>query len=106
MTLPIVNDQSFKNWLRKQPPDKKYAYADNRNCCICQYFKSYGFTEVSVSSTLYFPEGTNHGAKALPEGWDYIARGYDDETDPRDILDGRFLRTMGDAFRRAEEVFA
>lgn len=94
MSLPIINNQNFINWLRKQDPNKKYAYCDSYNCVICQYLKSYGFTEAKVTPDTYSLDGTWKRTHALPENWDWVA-------------DGNLgLRTFGDALRRAEEVLA
>lgn len=97
MTLPMLNNQSLKNFLRKQPPDKKYSYFDNRNCCICKYFQSYGFTDVQVDGEFYRLEA-GYKRYPLPEGWDQVAQG-----------EHRFLhpweqQTFGNAYRRAMEL--
>jgi len=89
MTLPMVNNQSFINWLRKQPPEKKYAYSDNRNCVICKFFQSYGFYDVYVDGDTYRLDGTWASAKRLPEGWNHVA-----------LLDEK---TFGAAYERALE---
>lgn len=104
MTLPMLNTQSLVNWLRKQDPNRKYSYNDPKNCCLCQYFKAYGFHEASVTPEAYYPNtGEAFYNKPLPDGWDYIARGYRDGDEDQT---GAHYRTFGDALRRAESVLA
>lgn len=96
MTLPMVNNQSFKNWLRKQEPAKVYSYFDNKNCLICKYFHSYGYSNVSVNDEFYMIDGTAKTTKKIPEGWNAVAMAGND---------GDFsLRTYGDAYNRAMEL--
>lgn len=104
MSLPMLSTQSLINWLRKQPQDRKYAYSDPKNCCLCHYFRAYGLHNVSVTPYEYYPntEAEPFYNKPLPRDWDYIARGYRDGDD--DTKGQEFHRTYGDALRRALEL--
>lgn len=77
--LKMTSNESFANWLKKQPFNGVYRYYTPCDCLIAQYFKSLGFPEndVSVGAQDYkikrgpydYSDRSN-----LPIGWDNIAR--------------------------------
>lgn len=42
----LLTVKRFVDWLKKQPPRRRYRYMDNTNCILCQYLKAHGHTGV------------------------------------------------------------
>jgi len=65
--------KSFKDFIDSKPPEESYAYVNQVNCLICQYFHSIGLKFQYVTNSHWCTE--NLERHPLPAGFNKIAGG-------------------------------